>query len=235
MVHSLETKVVYKILKERGVNGAYKDLDDFIDRLSISLEQITILIKVNAFRFTGINKRELLWQAHMKIQKVVLEETVVNLFKTQKITYKIPDLPCTSLENAFDEIELIGFSLCNPFDLLLHPLKNKLLATDLPNFVGKEVSIVGYLITAKTTKTSNGKLMHFGNFLDYEGYFVDTVHFPPVVEKYPFRGRGIYSLTGIVVEEFDCITIEIKRMKHLPIVEDPRYAEPKKKYYDKSG
>ena len=34
-------------------NGAFKSLDDFIERVPISIEQIGILIKINAFRFTG--------------------------------------------------------------------------------------------------------------------------------------------------------------------------------------
>ena len=57
--------------------------DDFIDRVAISLEQIAILIKVNAFQFTKRNKRELLWEAHMKVHKVCLEENTVTLFKSE--------------------------------------------------------------------------------------------------------------------------------------------------------
>ena len=57
--------------------------------------------------------------------------------------------------------------------------------------------------------------MHFGNFLDEDGEFIDTVHFPPIAKKYPFRGKGIYQLEGKVVEEFDAISIEVDYMKRL--------------------
>jgi len=67
--------------------------------------------------------------------------------------------------------------------------------------------------------------MYFGTFLDREGDFIDTVHFPPVATKFPFRGNGIYSITGKVLEEFDCITIEVSTMYKLAVVEDPRYSD----------
>ena len=44
------------------------------------------------------------------------------------------------------------------------------------------------------------KLMYFGTFLDRDGDFIDTVHFPPVAAKYPFRGKGIYKITGKVMK-----------------------------------
>lgn len=54
----------------------FLDLDDFIERIAISLEQLSILIKINAFKFTGRNKRELLWEAYMKVNKVCLEISI---------------------------------------------------------------------------------------------------------------------------------------------------------------
>ena len=67
--------------------------------------------------------------------------------------------------------------------------------------------------------------MYFGTFLDRDGYFIDTVHFPPVAAKYRFRGRGIYTITGKVIEEFDCLSIEVTKMERLAIIEDPRYSD----------
>jgi len=61
--------------------------------------------------------------------------------------------------------------------------------------------------------------------LDQDGDFIDTVHFPPVAAKYRFRGKGVYRVTGKVMEEFDCINIEVSEMERLAIIEDPRYAE----------
>lgn len=224
-LQSLENRTIARILIERNKNGIFLSLDDFIERVSISMEQINILIKIDAFRFTKINKRELLWEAHMKINKVTFDEPKLTLFKTEWVSYKTPTLTSSELENAFDEIELLGFALCNPFNLLQEPFSNSMRAKQLKQFIGKIVTIEGYLVTTKRTSTSNGKQMYFGNFLDYDGDFIDTVHFPPVAKQYPFRGKGIYSITGIVTEEFDCINIEVKKMERLAIIEDPRYAD----------
>lgn len=223
-LQSLETKLINRIIVERTKNGAFESLDNFLERVSIGMEQVTILIKINAFRFTGRNKRELLWEAYMKINKVSFEENVYTLFKPKKIDYKTPSLPHTALEDAFDEMELLGFPLCSPFDLLTNPSDNKWRAVHLSRVIGKIVTIEAYLITTKRTRTSKGDYMYFGNFLDRNGDFVDTVHFPPVANKYRFRGKGIYSITGKVTEEFDCISIEVIKMERLAIIQDPRYS-----------
>jgi DNA-directed DNA polymerase III PolC len=227
-LNALESKVVKRFLIERQNHGHFKSLDDFIDRVPISIEQLSILIKTNAFRFTGVNKRELLWEAHLKINKVSFEEHIITLFKTEKINYKTPKLPSTFLENAFDDIELLDFPLCNPFDLLQNPSKHPLKATQLPDYVGKIVSIEGYLITTKNTVTKNQQIMYFGTFIDREGYFIDTVHFPPIASKFPFRGRGVYAITGKILEEFDCINMEVISMYKLAVIEDPRYSDTPK-------
>ncbi len=225
-LQALHSNTIKQIVTERTKNGSYLDLDDFIDRISISMEQIAILIKIDAFRYTRINKRELLWQAHLKINKTPIDAYKSSLFKTERIQYQMPKLATTQLENAFDEIELLGFPLCSPFHLLKEiPKSNALQAKYLINFLGKLIRIDGYLVTTKKTVTSKGKLMFFGTFLDRKGDFIDTVHFPPIAKKFPFRGKGIYRITGKVIEEFDCITVEVSEMLRMPIVTDPRYTE----------
>jgi DNA polymerase-3 subunit alpha len=62
-------------------------------------------------------------------------------------------------------------------------------------------------------------------FKDREGRFLDTVHFPPVLRQYPFRGKGVYRISGIVTEEFDCLSIEAEHLEKLPVAEDARYRE----------
>lgn len=223
-LQSFESKTIKRILNEREKNGLFQSLDDFIERVPISIEQICILIKINAFRFTERNKRELLWEAHLKISKTVIQEHTVTLFKTERINYRTPELPSTELENAFDAIELLGFPLCNPFHLLEKPSISKLRAKHLTQLEGKLIIIEGYLITTKNTKTSNGKIMHFGTFLDRDGDFIDTVHFPPIAARFPFRGKGIYAITGRVMIEFDCVNIEVSKLERLAIIEDPRYS-----------
>ena len=165
----------------------------------------------------------------MKINKVCLQEQVITLFKTEKITYQTPQLPSSRYEDAFDEIEYLGFPLCDPFELVTDKIAPSIPAKDLVNYIHKTVVTYGYYVTVKNTSTHKGDHMYFGTFLDRNGDYIDTVHFPPVARKYPFRGRGVYQLRGKVMEEFDSISIEIDFMEKLGVIQDPRYTENESK------
>ncbi len=67
--------------------------------------------------------------------------------------------------------------------------------------------------------------MFFGTFLDEEGAWLDSVHFPNIARRYLFRGRGVYVVFGRVNLEYDCVTIEAEYLEKIGVVEDPRYAE----------
>ncbi len=262
LIYALEHALIHRLLHERDQRGAFADLDDFMERVPVGLESLALLIKIDAFRSTGVSRRALLWQAHMKLKKqerelpasrrgrgkldahdnqhrlgtggVAGEQNAARgryygqqqrLFRPKTIHYEIPPLEHSAPEQAFDQIELLGYPLCDPFLLLQHPPQSRLLAQELTNYEGRVVMIYGYLVTTKPTKTNKGDLMYFGTFLDRKSAFFDTVHFPPVAKRYPFRGRGVYAIWGKVVTEFDCTTIEVTRLEIQPIIEDPRYAE----------
>jgi DNA polymerase-3 subunit alpha len=66
--------VARTIVEERERNGPYRDLDDFMERIQPPHEQVVLLIRADAFRFTGRSRKALLWEAHMfkaKGQQVV--------------------------------------------------------------------------------------------------------------------------------------------------------------------
>ncbi|HEX8548697.1 MAG TPA: hypothetical protein VF691_17165, partial [Cytophagaceae bacterium] len=67
--------------------------------------------------------------------------------------------------------------------------------------------------------TKSGTYMNFGTFLDKNGHFFDTVHFPKVALQYPLAGKGFYKIKGKVVLDFNYPIIEVERMEKLPIVD----------------
>lgn len=232
MLLSFETKTAELILNERHQKGAFSDFNNFIDRVPISLEQVSILIRIDAFRFTGKNKRSLLWEAHFKLSRggsrsAPAEQPVKDLFRIQRPEYKIPELQNSWREDTFDQIELLSFPLYNPFTVLRPDNTPAILAKDLPAYIGQNVWIKGYLIHRKHTQTRKGDSMYFGTFLDEEGQWLDTVHFPPVAQQFQFRGTGVYKVHGKVIEEYDCITVEADFMAKMDVIEDPRYAVEK--------
>ncbi|WP_411029796.1 DNA polymerase III subunit alpha [Spongiimicrobium sp. 3-5] len=222
----MESRVMERILKERQQNGCFVSLEDFLDRVPISIEQASILIRIDAFRFTQINKHRLLWKAHLLLSKGTVMDHP-KLFPPKHQNFKIPQLHTTDLETAFEQLELLGFSLCSPFELLTTPPKNKNGSKDLNRYLGKHIDIYGYLVTVKNTTTHHGKQMHFATLVDQWGEVFDTVLFPPVAAKYFFRGKGIYRFYGKVVTEFGFLSIEVVKMQKQDYIQDPRYAEIK--------
>jgi DNA polymerase-3 subunit alpha len=214
----MNSKVAKEICEERGRAGAYKSLDNFLRRITLGLEQIRILIRMGSFRFTGKSKQQLLWEAMLYFGTTARSKTTIDLFDTEPTAYPLPVLHRNILEDAFDEIELLGFSLCDPFQLLATDERGNTTARNLKQQVGRHVHLVGYVVTTKNTSTLKGDAMYFGTFYDAEGEFFDTVHFPDIARRHPFRGRGFYSIKGKVVEDFGVAMIEVTWMDKLPLV-----------------
>jgi DNA polymerase-3 subunit alpha len=214
----LEQHLIHDLLAERGRNGRFVSVDDFVKRVSVSLEQVSILIRIGAFRFMGENKKKLLWRAHFLLGNTGKSQTAPSLFDPPVRQFRLPEITITQIENAHDEMELLGFPLCRPFYLLEHKPPGVKLANDLPELIGERVEMLGYLVTTKPTSTAKGDRMFFGTYIDEAGEFIDTVHFPPVARQFPFTGSGIYHLRGTVIEEFEAITLEVEWLSRLNYV-----------------
>lgn len=219
MIAELEQQVIQNILNERKHNGLFLDLHDFIKRVPASIEQMRLLIRAGAFQFIGKNKKKLLWEIYTLINPLKKRDPVKELFEIKPKIWTLPELSDSWLDDSFDEQEILGFTLCSPFDLLREPLTSGLKAKNLFEHVGQVVKIAGYLVTVKTTITSKSERMCFGTFLDLDGYWIDTIHFPPSLKQFPFTGPGCYMLTGKVTEEYDFITLEVGNMKRLPVID----------------
>ena len=219
---SLEVLVIKRILSERQLYGKYLSLDNFIDRVSISIEQLTILIRIDAFRFTKLSKVELLWQAIFKLNVSKSKTPQAKLFKPKHRQFNLPSLNTSYIEDAYDQMELLGFPLCNYFDLIDEPLNKSILAKNLNKYINQSVLLYGVLVNTRFHTASNGKLLRFCTFIDQDGNYFDTVHFTKVVEKYPIHGLGVYACFGRVTESFDFCSLDIIWSKKMSLKPDPR-------------
>ncbi len=214
----LERRTVERLGLARQQGGPFLNMPDFMRRVDVAVEQLRLLIRIGAFRFTGRTKKELLWDIHMVIGAERKTTPAQELFQIGHREFQLPALNYDTFEDALDEIEILGFPLCSPFRLLRDQNRKGVRAVDLPAMVGKSVEIEGYMVTVKNTRTVKGDYMHFGSFIDFDGHFFDTVHFPPSARAYPFQGRGVYRMQGKVAEEFEFPSIEIDYMKRLPMI-----------------
>jgi DNA polymerase-3 subunit alpha len=217
LLKELEKNTYEKVLIERNQNGKFSSLDDFMKRVSISIEQLRILIRIGAFRFTGRTKKQLLWDIYSIIGANKKTEVRRELFEVRNRKFQLPELYQGKYDDAFDEIEILNFPLCSYFELLKEPILSDLCAEDLKNHLGKIVSIVGTMVTRKATSTKKGEAMAFGTFLDRKGKWIDTTHFPNILRQFPFYSRGCYLITGKVVEEFGFYSIDVTEMKRLDL------------------
>jgi DNA polymerase-3 subunit alpha len=271
LMKDLETVTIQELLHERQRHGPFHDLNDFVSRVAISLEQLSLLVRIGAFRFTGKSKKAVLWEAHFLLGDSKKTHPAPRLFDNPPKTFTLPQLYHYDLQDAFDELEILGFALCSPYELLREPIHlgvsktperdharnslslrgseadeaipkisvpargiasivpiasglsrndsqgQHLIASDLPHLLNKRVEIIAYLVNIKYTSTHDGKRMYFGTFLDLEGQWLDTVHFPPVAKQYPFSGPGCYRIWGKVTEEFGCYSIDVSRIAKLAL------------------
>jgi len=264
---NLESDFGRSILTERKRNGDFASLEDFAERTAAPREQLTLLIRIGALRFTGKAKTELLWEMHLaqsrgrplaksphrppsfdSAQDVGLAQSPgrpvprhpstplrmtaspgrpvapsLRLFPNPTQSFTLPKLEYHQTEDAYDEIELLGFPVSmSYFDLLMTPFRGEIKAMEMMKHLGKTVRMLGELVTIKYVRTVKKEWMHFGAFVDTDGEMFDTVHFPDASKNYPFRGHGMYLVMGVVVEEFGFPSLNVLKMAKMPIRKDPR-------------
>jgi DNA polymerase-3 subunit alpha len=249
LVKDLEAAVQQTVVNERNLGGEYSSLENFMKRVSIPVEQLRLLIRVGAFRFTGKAKQQLLWDVHAILGAGRKTEARRELFDSGYRNFQMPALDEIKYRDARDEMELLGFPLCSPFELIeagvrehpalsdstsvqqspAHAPRNNGHLPHAPSWRqavemtkrpaassgksgGRGIEIIGYYVTRKPTLTKKGEPMMFGCFLDRQGCFFDTNHFPESTKKFPFRGKGCYLLRGTVAEEFGFYSVNVEEM-----------------------
>jgi DNA-directed DNA polymerase III PolC len=216
-LNEIEEKTIIKIMEARQAEGEFTSLNNFLDRVAISIEQLTILIRINAFRFTKIDKKTLLWKAHFRLNNAQKKIPQKQLFPTELREFDLPQFETSVTDEAYDQIELLGFPLCSPFELVKNPMSKSVMSKDLHKYINQDIIQYGYLVAVKNTRTSKGERMQFGTFLDQEGHFIDTVHFPPVAAKYNFSSKGVYKIHGKVIDEFGFLSVEVTEIVRMDL------------------
>ncbi len=231
-IEKLESKIAVSIPEERKNNGDYTSLENFVKRVPIGIETLQTLIFIGAFRFTGKQKHELLIEARFLLAGNRPSFKHLTLLEEPQKEYTLPKVQRHPLEDAFDEIEILGFPVSvSPFDLLQTKYRGNVMAKDLTKYHKKQVKMLAYLISRKHVPTKRGT-MFFGTWIDAQGEYFDTAHFPDNLSQYPFQGGGCYLLLGTVEVDFHFPTITILKMAKMPFIPDPRYTLDKDKAYE---
>jgi DNA-directed DNA polymerase III PolC len=221
LIEGINQETIECLLQEREHNGAFISLQNFIERTNIMGVHLNSLIRIGAFAFTGIAKKELLWHANFfgTIHKPIALQNTCLFVNTQAVsTQLLPKLDHCFVDDAIDQLELLGFTIANPFIMLANKEKYKcVLAQNLPALLGMQVTVIGFLVTTKYVRTVKKDVMYFGTFIDEIGNWLDTVHFADSVQKYPLQGKGFYLMKGKVVQEFGVYNVEVHWLQKMGI------------------
>ncbi|HZE84060.1 MAG TPA: PHP domain-containing protein, partial [Puia sp.] len=111
-IGGLQQGLIERILTERRSGGPYLHMQDFIERTDVGKEQLNTLVSVGAFRFTGKSKKRLLWEANFLQQKNKPGvHAAAALFHEPPLEFTLPELTDHPLDDLYDEIEILGFTL----------------------------------------------------------------------------------------------------------------------------
>jgi DNA-directed DNA polymerase III PolC len=227
LLKNLNNDYILSIVTEREKNGEFKSVENFLNRVPSGLESMQTLIFIGAFQCTGKTKSQLVIEARMLLINHKCAASMPLLIEQPTKEFKFPIIERSLLEDAFDEIELLSFPVsCSPFDLLETTFKSHVVANNLNQYIKKEVKLIAYLVSIKQVPTKMGS-MYFGTWIDANGDYFDTAHFPKSLVNYSFKGGGCYLLLGTVEVDYHFPTITISKMAKMPFKPDPRYANSK--------
>jgi error-prone DNA polymerase len=128
------------------------------------------------------------------------------------------------------ELALFGFPLrCHPLDLFKDALASTshISAKNVGQYMGQEVTLIGWLLTEKIVSTKKGEPMEFATFEDQTGMY-DATLFPNTYRHYChlLATNQAYVLTGLVEEHFSTITVTVQTLRLLSTHESEASSEP---------
>jgi len=239
-IKGLKKEYIDMIIEERNTNGPYASLREFLERVEAEPAQTRLLIKAGCFDSIAgeVTRPGLLWRLYAQTRhsyqktenlqpspfphSLLLTPHPLPLFPdashfTLHASRALPIPPDYSRNQKIkNEIELFGFPLSkHPLELYQEVLKDYefVSALEMHLHVGKQITMVGWLITEKFAETTNGQPMEFTVFEDLTSLY-DVTFFPATFQKYGhlLTGGKPYVVDGLVEEDLGECTLTAKRL-----------------------
>ena len=220
-----------RVIAERDENGRFRSFESFLERMpELDTSDVRILIKAGCF--DGIegtqNRPRLMWylyQNHARKERRGKPASLLEL--GERNDYYIPDIGAYSIKTMLiHEADVLGFLISqHPLNLYSGILQHihYVRGCDLAKYVGKEVPVVGWLITGKVVHTKDDEPMEFISFEDTTAIY-ETVFFPETYRKFcrMLSNARPYLLRGLVEEDFGAISLTVNHVEFLDKVRIPR-------------
>jgi error-prone DNA polymerase len=217
-LHETALDAILRARKERP----FLSFDDFLSRIEMDVADLKILVKSGAADSIscGATRPEMIWKAlAWNEARLSRRPQVLSLFKDIPPAAP-PQVPQYSARTVLEhELETLDFLISrHPLSLYSEPLSRlrHVRGVDLPRYIGKQVTTVGWWVTGKLITTQNDEPMEFVSFEDTSALY-ETILFPQAYARFCHilnRSRP-YVLTGMVQEEFGVVTLMVDDIRLL--------------------
>lgn len=207
-IKGIQEDMVKQLVAERHTSGPYQSLLDFVTRVNPDLAQAKLLIKAGCLDSLAgeLTRPALLWRL------------LASQAPTPPSYVPIPEA-YSFQKSLAHELALFGFPLQrHPLDVFHEAYKDTryILAKDLALYIGKEVTLIGWLLTEKIVSTKKGDPMEFMTLEDQTGMYDATV-FPNIYREYChlLAPNQAYVITGQVEAHFSTVTVTVRTLRLL--------------------
>jgi len=218
-IKNLSLNTVEKILAQQKERGKFTTLSDFIKRVNPKENDITALVSAGVFdgitnsRARSSQLLELLLNKPVKNEEIGLFEDSSS--KNSPLIKKREPLKVL----LKTEQQTLGFLTDHhPLILFQKELKatKRAKAFQLPDLIGKSITLAGWPVAMKYVPTKNRELMSFNTFEDETALF-ETVVFPKVFAKYRhlLNMETPLFVTGKVENDHGAIQIIVQAVKRI--------------------
>jgi error-prone DNA polymerase len=199
-VKTLPETLGTRIMEERNTDGPFRSFQDFLARVQPERAHARALIKAGCCDSIAgeLTRPALLWRLYAGRKAISGLPIPEDYSKAQKIAH---------------ETEAFGFVVsCHPLHLYraqfdtLRPIAG----SDMASYVGRQITMIGWLITEKFAETKDGLPMEFATFED-ETALYDATIFPEVYRRccHLLSPDRPYVLRGLVEKSFGVVTLTV--------------------------
>lgn len=206
--------------RQRGWGGPYGTLEDLRGRTGLAPADLRILIQAGACDGIagGLARPQLMWLVDSDPRRASPAQGALGLDTV--LSASVPPLAEYDAGRQLrDEYAVLGYlASCHPMMLFADTIRaiRPVPAPVLRGHVGRPVTCVGMLTTAKPVHTVRDEPMEFVTFDDGEG-LIETVIFPDVYRRVAplLFGSGPYLLRGRVEESYGAVTLTVTALERL--------------------
>jgi error-prone DNA polymerase len=213
-VKTIPKSLAATITAERNERGPYRSFQDFLRRVKPEPGHARALVRAGCCdSLSGeLTRPALLWRLYAGID-------------AESAPLPIPDDYPASQKRAH-EIESFGFLASrHPLALYRTPIERlqPVPASQMHRFIGRRITMVGWLITEKPVETKHGQAMEFITFEDHTALY-DATLFPDVYRRcsHLLSSHRAYIVEGLVEESFSVVTLTVLDLRWLDTAADNR-------------